>query len=184
MANKPIAAEIYTSSHRILGRISFSGTGLYSFLNIPTTSYVEVSGALLSRLHQPNRMIARYPTLWLVKQEVVAILLSNRLEMGITGVARSGYSHPVSHWIHVMIGGYELRGVIETRGKFNFGAVMFEGNLTFVPLYDTSLTAILFPQIKAESPAVLFNRKKVDAVALLPQPNVPPKSKSEQIQPT
>ena len=73
MANKPIAAEIYTTSHRIVGRINPIGHGLYSFLNMPTTSYVEIESAKLSRLHQPNRLVARYQSLGLVKPAIVAI---------------------------------------------------------------------------------------------------------------
>lgn len=32
---------------------------------------------------------------------------------------------------------------------------------------DTTLTAILIPSLRIESPAVLFNRKQVDILALL-----------------
>ena len=69
MATKAISVEIYTTSHRVLGRVQPGGTGLLTYLNIPTTSYVEIEGAHLMRLHQPGRMVARHPTLWLVKSE-------------------------------------------------------------------------------------------------------------------
>jgi hypothetical protein len=173
MASKPISAEIYTTSHRILGRIHPIGHGLYSFLNMPTTSYVEMDGAKLSRLHQPNRLVARYQTLWLVKQEIVAILVSGKGEIGPTGVARSGYRGREPQWVHVVLGGYELRGIIETVGQFNFGAVMFEGQSIFLPLFEAELTAILFPKIQAEAPALLFNRKMVDAIGLMPRREIP-----------
>jgi hypothetical protein len=180
MASKPIAAEIYTTSHRILGRINPVGHGLYSFLNMPTTSYVEMEGAILSRLHQPNRLVARYQTLWLVKQEIVAILVSSKAEIGPTGVARTGYRGREPQWVHVVIGGYELRGMIETSGKFNFGSVMFEGDSIFLPLFSAHLTAILFPKIEAEAPAMLFNRKMVDAMGLMPRREIPEeRSKTE-----
>jgi hypothetical protein len=173
MASKLIAAEIYTTSHRILGRIHPGGSGLYSFLNMPTTSYVEIEAAILSRLHQPNRLVARYPELWLVKHEIVAILVSNKAEIGPTGVVRSGYMTREPHWVHIVIGGYELRGMVETHGKFNFGSFIFEGETIFLPLYNAELTAILFPKIEAESPAMLFNRKKVDAIGLMPRREIP-----------
>jgi hypothetical protein len=173
MALKPIAAEIYTSSHRILGRITPSGQGLYSYLNISTTSYIEIEGALLSRLHQPNRMVGRYTTLSLVKNEVVAVLLSNRMEIGATGTSRGGYTRISNHWIHVILGGYELRGMIEMHGAFNFPTFLFEGDTVFAPLFDASLTAILFPKIETSSTAMLFNRKKVEAIGLLPKNEIP-----------
>jgi hypothetical protein len=36
-------------------------------------------------------------------------------------------------------------------------------------VYDAVLTAILIPNLKAESPVVLVNREKVDILALLTQ---------------
>ena len=37
----------------------------------------------------------------------------------------------------------------------------------FVPLYNATLTAILIPQLRIESPAILFNRKQVDLLAVI-----------------
>lgn len=179
MASKPIAAEIYTTSHRILGRIHPMGHGLYSFLNMPTTSYIELEGAKLSRLHQPARLVARYQALWLVKHEIVAILVSSKAEIGPTGVMGSTYRGREPHWVHVVLGGYELRGSIETSGKFNFGTVMFEGESIFLPLYSAELTAILFPKIEADAPAMLFNKKMVDAMGLMPRREIPGETNPE-----
>ncbi len=44
---------------------------------------------------------------------------------------------------------------------------MVEGVRDFVPLYDATLTAILIPQLRIESPAILFNRKQVDLLGLI-----------------
>ncbi len=117
--------------------------------------------------------MARYASVWVAKRQVVAILLSNRSEMGPTGVARGGYTTTVPHWVHIMLGGYELKGMIETAGKFNFGAVMFEASSTFIPIYQAKLTAILFPNVQTEAPAMLFNRDMVDGMALLPKEEIP-----------
>ncbi|HEY4667282.1 MAG TPA: hypothetical protein VIH26_08255 [Anaerolineales bacterium] len=179
---RPISVEMYTASHRILGRIEPGPMGLFSYLNIPTTNYLEVEGALLNRLHQPSRMVARYQTLWVVKDEIVTVLLSTRGEIGPSGVARGGYSTMVAHWVHLVLGGYELRGQVETPGKFNYGSFMIEGDRIFIPMYNTELIAILFPDIRASSPAMLFNREMVDAIALLPKEAIPPRSSPETAQ--
>jgi hypothetical protein len=51
---------------------------------------------------------------------------------------------------------------------------MFEGDRIFVPLFTAELTAILFPNVRAESAAMLFNRNMVDTMALLPREEMPP----------
>jgi hypothetical protein len=173
MATKPISVEIFTTSHRVLGRVVPSASGLFSYLNIPTTSYVEIEGAHLMRLHQPGKMVARHPVLWLVKNEIVTILLSNRREIGNPTIIRGGYTSVLPHWVRIVMGGYELRGMIQAPGKFNFGSIMFEGEAIFIPLYHAELGAILFPNVRGSSPAMLFNRRMVDAIALLPKEEIP-----------
>jgi hypothetical protein len=171
--SKPVSVEIYTSSHRVLGRVEAGPTGLYSHLNLPTTSIIEVDGAHLNRLHQPGRLVSRYTAMWLVKREIVAVLLSNRAEVGSVSISRGGFTTTVPHWVHILLGGYELRGIYETAGKFNAGATLFEGDRAFVPIYSAELTAILFANVVARSPAILFNRDMVDSLALLPREEIP-----------
>jgi hypothetical protein len=125
------------------------------------------------RLHQPGKLVARYQTLWLVKSEIVVVLLSGRNEMGPTGFTMGGYTTNVPHWVRVIMGGYELVGIIETPGKFNFGSLMFESERFFMPLYNATLTAILFPNVKGESAAMIFNRQMVDALAMLTKDEIP-----------
>ncbi len=171
--SRQVSVEIYTSSHRVLGRVFPGASGLFSFLNIPTTSYVEIETAHLNRLHQPSRLVARYPRMWLAKNEIVAVLVSSRSEIGPASVLRGGFSTNVPHWVHVLLGGYELRGIVETAGKFDFGRLMFQGDHIFIPLFSANLSAILFPSVQAESSALLFNREMVDAMALLPKEEIP-----------
>ena len=169
MAYAGLSVEIYTTGYRILGKVRPGGIGLYSFMNSPAKSYIEVEDTHLNRLHQPRRLVARYPKLWIVKDEIVAMLLSGRNEIGPTTGARSGYGSAVSHRVHISLGGYELIGSIETAGKFEFGGVMFESDRIFSALYDAELMATLYPTVRTESPAVLFNRTCVETMALLPR---------------
>ncbi len=173
MVKTALPIEVYTTGYRILGRLQPGGMGLFSFINIPTKSYVEIEGAHLNRLHQLGKLVARYPKLWLVKKEIVAMLLSGRSEIGPIAAARRGYASTVSHKVHIGLGGYELIGVIETSGKFEFGSVMFEGDRLFSPLYDAQLVATLYPSVRTESPAVLFNLAHVESMALLPREEKP-----------
>ncbi|MGD2252439.1 MAG: hypothetical protein PVF70_05920 [Anaerolineales bacterium] len=167
MTTKLLSAEIYTSSHRILGRLNPGSTGLFSYLNIPTTSYVEIEGGHLTRLHQPEKLVVRHSKLWLVKREIVAVLLNSRKEIGPTGVAKRGYTSTAFLPVHVVLGGYELRGSLEIAGKFEFGSLLFEGNNLFVPLFDAELEAILIPEVRSKAQGLLFNREMVDAMGMM-----------------
>jgi hypothetical protein len=64
---------------------------------------------------------------------------------------------------------YELEGKLEVAGRFDFAAMVADKTRNFIPLYEAVLTAILIPNLKVECPAILFNREKVELLALLGQ---------------
>lgn len=173
MTSRPVSVEIYTSSHRVLGRIVPGTAGLFGFLNVATRSTVEIEGAHLNRLHQPARLVARYPKLWLTKDEISVVLVSSRSELGPVSIVRSGYTTMVSHWVHIMMAGFELKGMLETPGKLDFNALLVESERLFLPVYSAWVQAILFPDIHAQATAMLFNLNRVHAAANLPRDEIP-----------
>jgi hypothetical protein len=173
MATKPISVELYTASHRVLGRMSAGSAGLYSFMNDRTRSSFEVEGAHISRLHQPARLVARYSSLWMNKRNVLAVLLSNRNELGSVSMTRHGYSSVQQHPVHVLLSGYELKGAMETPGRLDLSSVFVEGEASFSPLYSCELQAILFPDIQAASPAMLFHSGRVTAISMIKREDLP-----------
>lgn len=168
-SNRPVSVEIYTATHRILGRVLPGSGGLYSYLNLPTRSSIEVDGAHLTRLNQPGRLLARYPRIWVSKDKVVAVLLSSRGEVGPVSVPRGGYSTLVSHPLHILLEALELRGQVETAGKVDFAAILADKETGFSPLYAAHLEAIQDAEIQADAPALLFNHRLVSAMTLLPK---------------
>ncbi len=173
MPSNPISVEIYTASHRVLGRVDPGTSGMYTFMNDRTRSIVEVEGAHLSRLHQPARLVARYPILTLNKRNVAGMLMSNRNELGSVSITRHGYSSVQSHWVHVLLPGYELRGMLETPGRLEISAIFAEGDVVFTPLYNARLQAILFPDIEASGPAMLFHSGRVTAISPMRREDIP-----------
>ena len=43
---------------------------------------------------------------------------------------------------------------------------MADGSRNFIPIFDATLTAILIPTLRVESPGMLFNRNQVDLLGL------------------
>jgi hypothetical protein len=111
--------------------------------------------------------------LWLVKTEIAAILVGGRAELGPGGATRAGYTKPFPHWVRILLNGYELRGLIESGARFDFAALLFEGDVSFVPLYNARLSAILFPRVQSDAAAMVFNRSLVHGINLLPRKEIP-----------
>jgi hypothetical protein len=101
-----------------------------------------------------------------VKAQIFAITLSRREELGPQALARGGYVRLTEIPVRITTPVYEMQGSLEWAGRFEFSAVMVEGSRDFVPIYNSILTAILIPALKAESQAALFNRSQVDLLAL------------------
>jgi len=166
VTHRMLAADFLTPSYRVVGKLMVPNTGMVGMMNDTTTSFMEVLDAKLARVHMPTKLAGEFEVVDLVKTNVFAVCLTRREDVGPQALARGGYQNLIKYKIRVTTQVYELEGVIEWAGRFDFATIMVEGIRDFVPLYDATLTAILIPQLRIESPAVLFNRRQVDLLAL------------------
>ncbi len=164
---RPTAIEVFTSTHWIRGSITPGAQGIFSHLNLPTESSIELESGELSPLHEVGQKSEPFTTLWLVKSEILGILVTNRAGLGPASMTRSGYTKPFPHWVRILLEGFELIGQIQAGGRFDFRAVIFEGGNLFVPLYDARVTALFFPRVTADAPALVFNRKRVQGISVI-----------------
>jgi len=105
----------------------------------------------------------------LIKSQVIAVCAARREDLGPTGMQRSGYSSISVLPARLTTEVYELEGKLEVGGRFDFSVMIADKGRNFIPLYEAVLTAILIPNLKVECPAILFNREKVELLALLGQ---------------
>ncbi len=166
VTHRLIAADFLTPSYRVVGRIMVPNSGVTGLMNDTTNSFMEILEAKLARLHMPTKLVGEYNMIDLVKPNVFAVCLTRREDVGPQGLARGGYKKLTQYLVRVTTPVYELEGVLEWTGRFDFATIMVEGIRDFVPLYDATLTSILIPQLRIESPAILFNRRHVDLLAL------------------
>ncbi len=167
VTHRLMPADFLSPSYRVVGKIMAPNTGVIGMINDTTTSFMEVQEAKLARIHMPTKLVGEYNMVDVVKNNIFAVCLTRREDVGPQGLARGGYQNLIKYAVRVTTQVYELEGTLEWTGRFDFATIMVEGVRDFIPLYDATLTAILIPQLKIESQAVLFNRKQVDLLALL-----------------
>ena len=165
---RQLLADYLSSSYRVVGKIMVPNSGLSGMMNDPTTSFLEVMDAKLARIHTPTRLVGEYEVIALFKINLFAVCLSRREDLGPYALARGGYQTLSNYIVRVTTQVYELEGTLEWSGRFDFASIMGEGIGDFVPLYKATLTSILIPQLRVESPAMLFNRRQVDLLAVIP----------------
>ena len=167
VSHRPLSADFLTQSYRVVGKMMVPKSGVVGMLNDKTTSFMEVAEAKLARIHMPTKLVGEYAMIDLVKTNLFAVCLTRQEDVGPQALARGGWEKLVKYSIRITSQVYELEGTLEWSGRFDFAAVIVEGVRDFIPLYDATLTAILIPQLRIESPAILFNRRQVDLLALI-----------------
>ena len=164
-----LPADVYTSGYRVVGKVMVSTNGIMGVLNDITKSHLELHDARLARIHMPTKLVDHFEVVRLVKSQVFAICAARREDLGPSGFQRGGYTSISAMPARLTTQVYEIEGKIEVAGRFDFAVMIADKARNFVPVYEAVLTAILIPNLKAESPAVLINREKIDILALLGQ---------------
>ena len=164
-----LPADIYIAGYRVVGKIMISTNGIMGVLNDPTKSHLEIQDARLARIHMPTKLVDHFEVVRLVKSQVFAVCAARREDLGPTAVVRGGYSNVTNVPARLTTSVYEIEGKLEVVGRFDFVTLISDKTRNFIPLYDAALTAILIPNLKVDSPGILFNREKIDMLALLNQ---------------
>lgn len=164
-----LPAEMYTSGYRIVGKVMAGNSGLMGTLNDPTKSHIEIHDARLAKIHMPTKLVDHFEIVRLVKGHLFALCTARREDLGPAAIVRGGYSSVSSLPARLATPVYEVEGKLETSGRFDFAILISDTTRNFVPVFDAVLSAILIPNFKVESPAILFNREHIDMMALLNQ---------------
>lgn len=164
-----IPADVLTSGYRVVGKIMVTNTGAMGLLNDTTHSALEVHDARLARLHMPTKLVDHFELTRMMKSHVYAVCLARREDLGPQALVRGGYTNVVEYPVRITTQMFEIEGIIELPGRLDFTSLMTEGTREFIPLFNTTLTAILIPSLRLESGGMLVNRRQVDLIALLNQ---------------
>ncbi len=164
-----LPADVLTSGYRIVGKVMVSSTGTMGMMNDTTRSALEVHDARLARLHMPTKLVDHFELARMMKSHVYAVCMARREDLGPQALVRGGYASVVEYPVRITTQMFEIEGIMEMPGRFDFTALMTDGTREFIPIFNATLTAILIPNLRIESGGMLINRRQVDLVALLNQ---------------
>jgi hypothetical protein len=164
-----LPADVYTSGYRVVGKVMVGTNGLMGVLNDTTKSHLELHDARMARIHMPSKLVDHFEVVRLVKSQIFALCAARREDLGPSGIQRGGYTNVSSMPARLTTHVYEVEGKIEVAGRFDFAVMITDRTRNFIPVYEAVLTAILMPNLRAESPGILVNREKVDILGLLSQ---------------
>ncbi len=143
--------------------------GAMGMLNDPTRSAIEVNDARLARLHMPTKLVDHFEIVRMLKKHIFAVCMARREDLGPHAIVRGGFSSVIEYPMRVTTQMFEIEGIMELPGRFDFTSLVTEGSREFLPIFNATLTGILIPSLRVESAGMLINRNQVDLMALLNQ---------------
>jgi len=164
-----LPADVYTGGYRIVGKIMVTNSGIMGTVNDTTKSHLELHDARLARIHMPTKLVDHFELVRLSKTSVSVLCAARREDLGPTNVVRGGYSNTNEMPVRLATDVFEIEGKLQITGRFDFVTMITDKTRNFIPIFDATLAAILLPNLKVESPGILFNREKVDLLAFLNQ---------------
>ncbi|MCQ3938070.1 MAG: hypothetical protein DPW18_13630 [Chloroflexi bacterium] len=164
-----IPVDILTSGYRVVGKVTVTTHGAMGMLNDTTKSSLEVHDARMARVHMPTKLVDHFELVRMMKRQLHAVCMARREDLGPHAIVRGGYTSTVEYSVRLTTQMFEVEGIMELPGRFDFTALITEGSREFLPLFNATLTAILIPNLRVESAGILVNRRVVDMMALLNQ---------------
>src|SRR5512140_685761 len=107
-----LAADFLTPSYRVVGKIMSPNTGIIGMMNDTTTSFMEVVDAKLARIHMATKLVGEYNVVDLVKNNIFAVCLTRREDVGPQALARGGYQNLVNYSVRLTSEVYEIEGTL------------------------------------------------------------------------
>jgi len=164
-----LAATVLTASYLTVGKLMATSTGIMAMLNDPTRSAMEVHDAKLARIHMPTKLVDHFELTRMMKSHIYAVCMARREDLGPQALVRGGYTSVTEYPVRLTTQMFEIEGVMELPGRFDFTNLMTEGTREFIPIFNATLTGILIPNLRVESAGMLVNRLQIDLIAMLNQ---------------
>lgn len=178
ITHRLIPVEILTSSRYIFGQVKVLQSGLAGMLSDMTNSALEINEASIAPVHKSSNVTNYTPQLYLVRSEIAAVCVNKREYLGLQGVMKGGYQRLIPYQVQIFTRHYDVSGILEWPGRFEFPALIAEGTSSFINIYDATLTAPLFPELKIESAVVVLNRSFLQTL-IINRKSPPPTMASE-----
>jgi hypothetical protein len=159
-----VSVDFFTHSYRVSGSVDVRRLPLADQLNDRTTSYIMMEDVYVSSIDRPGEITASYTLAALCKVNVNMAVLVNK-EDGLSKKHTYGsYFGASLKNVFITVPQFEVRGFLQTVGKFDLHALLATGTDRFMPLLDGTTFASLKPDIQFDGGMILVNK---DAVGVM-----------------
>jgi hypothetical protein len=161
-----VTADFFTHSYRVSGAVDVRRLPLADQLNDRTTSYLMLEDAYVSPIDRPGEITASYAVAVLRKENVTMAVLATK-EDGLSKKHSYGsYFGTSLKNVFITVPQFEVRGFLQTVGKFDLHALLATGTDRFMPVLDSTTFASLKPDIQFDGGMILVNKDAVGVMCI------------------
>ena len=161
-----VSVDLFTHSYRISGSVDVRRLPLADQLNDRTSSYIMMEDVYVSSIDRPGEITASYAIAALCKANINMAVLVNK-EDGLSKKHTYGSYFAASlKNVFITVPQFEVRGFLQTVGKFDLHALLATGTDRFMPLLDGTTFASLKPDIQFDGGMILVNKDAVGVMCI------------------
>ena len=163
-----IDVDLFTDAYRVSGKVAVGTGGIHSELGDPSSDFLELKQAYVSRIHQPGDIVASYGQAAFRKNSINFILLNDRRDGIPTGSAHgpSVFTRGRPTPVFLTVPSFEIHGEIMYDGKATPGAVLVHSIGRFHPIFDADAAASLYPEISYSGDLILVHKERIGIFCL------------------
>jgi hypothetical protein len=160
--------DIFTDAYRVSGQVAVGGGGIHAELGNPSSDYLELHSAYVSRIHQPGEIVASYTQGAFRKDNINLIVLQDRrdgIPVGAGGV-RSVYTRGRPVPVFLTAPSFEIQGELFYEGKPTPNAILVQSIGRFQLIFAAKASASLYPDISYSGDLILVNKERIGIICL------------------
>lgn len=158
-----LAADFFTHSYRISGRVDVRHKKLADQLNDSTTSFLQLEDVYVSNIEYPADITASHITATLCKGNITAVVVA-RQEDGLSREHTYGsYLGTYLRKVLFIVPSFEIEGHLRLSSKLDLRAVLTSGAGGFASILDGQMKPSLRPDITFTGGAILVNKDHIGA---------------------
>lgn len=161
-----VSVDFFTHSYRISGSVDVRRLPLADQLNDSTTSYLMLEDAYVSPINRPGDITASYALAALRKENITMAVLASKEEGLSKKQSYGSYFGTALRNVFITVPQFELRGFLQTTGKFDLHALLATGTDRFMPLLDGTTFSSVKPEIQFDGGMILVNKDAIGVMCI------------------
>jgi hypothetical protein len=161
--HRSITGEFFTATHRVTGRVSFSGLGLISVLGDSTRTAIMIEDAYIARIAQPSEIISHRAQIHIPKTSLDLMVFGKSENTGLD-IMRTNIARSSRHKVFIITNTFEMRGQIDTTGTFDPELFLTKLASVYIPIMNVEAHAQFLPKAVYSGEVAFVNRPHIHVI--------------------